>query len=52
MLFNTITLAAAFLGISSAATFNKRSTESVNLYAYGKNISGLNVFYGDGMTPS
>lgn len=34
---------------STSALYHKRATGSpTSLYAYGTNISGVNVFYGDG----
>ncbi len=48
--FNIITGVLALSGTSSAAAFKyKRAAGTqTSLYAYGKNISGINVFYGDG----
>lgn len=54
MLFNTLTLFTSLLGLTSAVALrkgaiNKRAAETSALYAYGQNISGLEIFYGDGL---
>ena len=52
MLFDTKFLAAllAISGVNASRTINSRAAASnYTLYAYGTNITGLNVFYADGM---
>lgn len=52
MLFDTKFLAAllAISGVNASMTIKSRAAASnLTLYAYGTNITGLNVFYADGM---
>jgi hypothetical protein len=52
MLFlSMLSLLLAFVLICSAHPLEKRqSTDSFKLYAYGKDISGLPIFYSNGNT--
>lgn len=52
MLFDTKFLAAllAISGVNASKLIKSRAAASnLTLYAYGTNITGLNVFYADGM---
>jgi hypothetical protein len=50
MLFNFNTAAAllAICGLASAHVHKRDTTTDIFLWAYGTNISGVNIFYGDG----
>jgi hypothetical protein len=46
-----IALALSHISSASALYYKRAGASETSLYAYGNNISGIEIFYGDGESP-